>query len=657
MTTQFQDEIEALTGATEHLTYIEQVLAQSTLDRNAQSKSLERIAIVRDRLNDSNLYMTVVGGASTGKSTFINALLREQLLEAQTLTMTTTVSGVIRYGPALGLEVCFYPTPDRTGYPITRQLSVMHEPITLSDLPGIQSLSLRELIVALTTNDQIAQQLVSLTISHPAAFLASGICIVDTPGADAINDDHLRATQAAIAQADVAVIIMPARQIAAKSLLKMIARDLQLLPLLHRCLFLITSMDLIREPERDRLIRSARQRLECGLALAENQTLPPILTASAQSVVDAFSQEAPVVEADAARAYWQSQFEALEVTLFSRLKRQRAIAISEGVLRLLSDLFVALETDLAEKWAQHQAEQTALEDAVIIDLETFALQQHQDCQGRMTEILNKTLVWVEFAVARQRDHLLQAVEEKIGSAASLDDLKKYIKTDLTALLTRHQETLQDKVLAQFEVMSQAAQLINQIFDQRFSNAYQQLSALQQADVKTAGSMSVPLSARDLIETAIGSEALADTKLDQRIKGAAIAAVVGVLVLPSLPLLIASAVVGSVFGGLLGPSLETRKETLLADLQPKLRSHLSAVKSSVSQATKNYSQELQHALEQHIDDHVRQYAETVQTMRAQQQTALDHLGQRQETIGQHQQELIRRQNRIQTQMKALMAITL
>lgn len=654
MTTQSQAEIDSLTGATEHLSYIEQVLAENALGKDVRGKLLERIAAVRDRLNDSNLYMAIAGGASTGKSTFINALLKEQLLEARTLTMTTTVSSVIKYGPALSLEVCFYPTPDRTGRPINRKLSVIHEPITLSDLPSIQALSLRELIVALTTSDKVAQQLVSLTVIHPAAFLESGICIVDTPGADAINEAHLQATQAAIAHADAAIIITPARQIVSEALLKMITRDLQLLPLLHRCLFLITSMDLIRERERERLIRSARQRLERGLTMAENQVMPPILTVSAQAVVDGFSQEVPIVEDSAARAYWQSQFEDLEAALFSRLKRQRVIAISERVLRLLTDLFIAMEINLAGKWERHREERTALEDAVILDLETFALQQHQDCQERMAEILNKALVWVDFAVARRRDCLIEEVEKQIDNATSLGDLKKYMNDDLTASLTHSQEKLQEKVLEQFEVMAQAAQLMNQIFDQRFSKAYQRLSVLQQADVGTEGVMQVTLGARNLIDTASGSEALVDTKLNQRVKGAAIAMIVSAFALSGLWLLIPT-VVGSLFGGLLGPSLDMRKAKLLEELRPKLLSQFSKVESTVSQATKTYSQELQHAINQHIDKHVRQYAEMVHTMRSEQQTELDRLSQRQETIEQHQKDLTRRRGRIHAQMKALNAI--
>lgn len=655
MDMQHQDDLEALTGATDHLTYIEQVMGRYSLNNDVQCQLRDRIGFIRQRLNDQNLYMAVVGGASTGKSTFINALLKQQLLESRALTMTTTASTVIQSGEQLAIEVSFYPASDARRAVQTATFTPADEPITLPDLPGVQNLSLTDFIVCLTTSDEIAQRLVSLKVTHPAKFLREGICIVDTPGADATQAEHLQITREAVAQSDAAIIITPAKQIVSDSLLNMIVNELQLMPFLHRCIFLITGMDLIRQRERERLILATRQRLMRGLSLEDDKMLPPVLYTSAQAVVDGCSADAPIVD-PAERDYWQAQFQHLEGELFSRLKQQRALTVAEAVLRLLNDLFAALEKDLEQQWEQQKAERAALETAVIPDLAVFAQQQHDECEDRMADLLDETLIWAEAAVTRRRDRVIEKVEAAIEDTTSLNELKTFVDEEMSDLLTHQQKKLQKKVSDRFDKLYREAQAIRQVFDERFTEAYQRLSVIQQRNLNSGSWAKVTIGADDLVTSASGSGALAGVALQQRVKGAAIAVLVSAVVLPGLGLLL-PVILGSLFSGFFGPSLAQRQEQLLGEIRPKLVDQFLDVSITVRKATRTYHQQLQEAIDEHIDEHVARYSKTVEAMREEQQTEVARLKQLQATLAQLKTELSQRRDRIRAQMKVLNAIVI
>ena len=654
MSIQHQDNLEALTGATDHLAYIERVMGGYILIDDVQKKLRDRIYLIRQRLNDQNLYMAVVGGASTGKSTFINALLKQQLLESQALTMTTTTSTIIQYGEQLAVEVSFYPTEDRMTLPKTVHLTAADEPIAISDLLGVQNLSLTEFITRITTCNDIAGRLVSLRIIHPTSFLQDGICIVDTPGADVTHPEHLQITRDAVAQSDAAIIITPAKQIVSDALLTMIKDELQLMPFLHRCIFLITGMDMVRKRERDRLIQVAHQRLKLGLGLEDEQTLPPVLHAAAQAVVDEISEEIPIIADAAEREYWQTQFKNLEGELFSRLKQQRSLIVAEAVLRLLEELFSALEADLEHQWEQYKTEQAALESAVIPDLGVFTRQQHNECKDHMVDLLEETLVWAEATVGNQRDYVLEMVEEEIDDTTSLNELKTFVDEELSDLLTRQQQQLQKKVSQRFDIMYQEAQDIRQIFDRRFTEAYQQLSMIQQNALNSSGWANVSLGADDLVTTANDSKALAGVAIQQRVRGAAIAMLVSAVVLPGVGLLL-SAIVGSLLSGFFAPSLMERKAQLWKDIRPKLVAQFMEVSTNVRKATRNYHEQIKSAIDDYIDEHVAQYSQTVQAMRLEQQDELARLTQLQNTLESLKKELSQRRDRVRAQMKVLNAI--
>ncbi len=81
------------------LSRIESIIRSHPLETTSQFFCERLIATIRHRGNDDRLYLGVVGEFSSGKSTFINALLREQFLDSSATEGTTVIPTFIEYRP------------------------------------------------------------------------------------------------------------------------------------------------------------------------------------------------------------------------------------------------------------------------------------------------------------------------------------------------------------------------------------------------------------------------------------------------------------------------------------------------------------------------------------------------------------------------------
>ena len=98
--------VEVLAETQKHLHYSESVLKRKEIASQTRAELEKKLRRIRKRASDKDLYLAVVGRASTGKSTFINALLGTELLTARMTQMTTSAATSISYGELLEVEVC-----------------------------------------------------------------------------------------------------------------------------------------------------------------------------------------------------------------------------------------------------------------------------------------------------------------------------------------------------------------------------------------------------------------------------------------------------------------------------------------------------------------------------------------------------------------------
>src|SRR5579875_1294451 len=101
-----QDALHMWSDIDAHLQFAEQVIQKTELATQIRNRLLEQLWQIQLRRNDPQMYLAIVGEFNAGKSTFINALIGEELLKA-TVDVTTATSTRLCYGSQSELEIRF----------------------------------------------------------------------------------------------------------------------------------------------------------------------------------------------------------------------------------------------------------------------------------------------------------------------------------------------------------------------------------------------------------------------------------------------------------------------------------------------------------------------------------------------------------------------
>ncbi|MEI2579989.1 dynamin family protein [Scytonema sp. PRP1] len=637
------DELDALTDVEDHLQFAANIIEREEIYTALKSEIDFQINQIQKRRGDPNLYLAVIGEFSSGKSTFINALLRDDLLKTSVLP-TTAAATKLRYGSCLQVEVQLGGI--RPGIVKTR---VDSQQITVPWLPGVDGIDNREFIHVLTAKDEVAKDVKQLTITHPAPFLANSIVIIDTPGTNATSALHGEVTRKVIAnEADVAIIIIPATIPLSQSLASFLGDALRLF--LHRCVFVVTRMDQIRQREQSDMLNNLRSRLVEQLSIE-----PPILySCSAQVVMDDITGAEPIPPE---LLVWKERFEQLEKLLINRLCRERLLAISENVLRLLTRLFEQLEGSLRSHWENYQHRQEAIEREIIPDLALFTAEQQLLCQRMLDDAISTTIAKSGQCVEKYRDKTISKIYNAIFNAEDLQALENVVKNEAESILKTAQDELQQELQNKIKKISQAAIAASREFDSKFVEVYSRLQTLGGGfEIQKTMHDGVQLNTSDVFTSMQSLQEQMDTKDGfVAVGGIATGIAIGTAILPVVGTVIGGLVGFIVSGGIMGASLEKRKQQLWDKLGPSLDSHFNSVKGKTQDEIQTYARSVSNFLKQHINQYMAQYKATVEGISQVQETELQRLINLQTTMQADLQEIDRRRKSLSAKQQRLAAI--
>lgn len=321
----------------EHLQFVIKVVKQMRSSATCQVSVTEEglaeceqyIQCLQKKMSDRYLYVAVIGEFSSGKSTFINALLGDDLLKTSAL-VATSVATKLCYGEALTVEVRL--KGERSGIIKTYPHS---QKITISWLPGINGIDNRKLIHLITSSETLAKDVVNVTITQPSPFLANDVVIIDTPGTNALNIRHEEITCKILKQeADIAIVIIPATVPLSQTLAQFLTGTLH--SHLHRCLFVVNKIDQIPQSEIGIVLQTLRSRLVNILGIQ-----PLLLSACASQVfMDSIANESVIPEE---KIVWKDRFFQLKKMIIQRLQKNCYLAKSETLLSLLIELLTQLD--------------------------------------------------------------------------------------------------------------------------------------------------------------------------------------------------------------------------------------------------------------------------------------------------------------------------
>lgn len=152
------------------------------LKQSAAAAELEQLLV---RINEGRFFVACVGQFKRGKSTLLDALVGEQILPTGVVPVTT-VPTVLRYGSERAARV---------------RIDNKWHSIQPEDLA---------LYVAEESNPENQKKVDGVEAFLPSSLLASGMCLVDTPGIGSVFAGNTEATKDFIPQIDAAILVVGA---------------------------------------------------------------------------------------------------------------------------------------------------------------------------------------------------------------------------------------------------------------------------------------------------------------------------------------------------------------------------------------------------------------------------------------------------------------
>ena len=200
----------------------------------SHSPLLPRIDEEIRKLESQSFHLVVLGQFKRGKTTFVNALLEEELLPVGVLPVTSVVT-LIRSGREKRCDVLFADQHRETIAPAR-----LHEYVTERGNPENQ------------------KQVRAVELEHPASFLREGVTLVDTPGIGSLALHNTDRTLEFIPNIDAAVVVLSADLPITQAESEFLREVLKHVGTLF---FVLNKSDLVPERERRELLVYAREAL------------------------------------------------------------------------------------------------------------------------------------------------------------------------------------------------------------------------------------------------------------------------------------------------------------------------------------------------------------------------------------------------------------
>jgi len=638
----------------DHIQFAENVIERSQLPESQRGELHQLIQRIQQRQNDPNLYLAVIGEFSSGKSTFINALIRDNLLKTSAL-VTTAAATRLRYGQEINIEINFRQVPEiikprifwtrnaisviirfleNLGldfdivtaiedflndtvaflFSLFNSSNNLTNIITSEDIRA-KGIDIREFIHKVTSEEEIAQEVIDVNINHPATFLQNNIVIIDLPGTNATNTRHAQITREIVEnEADVAIVIIPATQPVSDTLAEFLISTIQ--SSLDRCIFVVSRMDQIRQREHNRMLANVRERLVDQLEVNPNK----LYSCSAQVVMDDVTGEQQAVNNP---EFWIEQFTQMQVEIIESLKAERNAIISENIQGLFGQLFNQIKSYLQSQWNQYKEKESKIQKETIQDIEYFKNQQYRECINMIDRTASRSENKINDHVDNFRDRTTAKVKEAIFGASDWDGLKYVVNTKVATILREQQNLLSDSIQNECQNLSQSAHEVGQYFDKKFTEVYRSLQALG-GRVETNSvfaSSNISINTYSVISSA--------QQLNSSSFGNAMAGLFS-----------------HVFRGL----LDERKQKIWNEIRPKIYNCFAEIKQQVQPTVKKDADNLKTAINQRINAYITHYKSVVDGMLNEQKMELQRLTQLQATIQADLGEIERRQLQIKVNLR-------
>ena len=383
-----------------HITYATTVLNRYNWDDSIKRSLKKQLDAIVAKQNDKVLNISVIGEFSTGKSSFINALVGHELLAVNVLQGTTVAITIIEYGASYSLSLV-----DKNGNSTT------------TEYKNINYLS--SALQHYTTDPSYADSISHVRVTLPSDILKNGFRIIDTPGTNSLEQWHEEITRRAINDiSDMSIILVDASRPMPETLVGFVESTLG--KNVKDCLFVANKIDIIRSRERNGMLQFIQKKINLEFDIEGAEILP----FASVALTNLFSKDIVTIDDDSK----QLTFDSLQ-SIFSFTAQKRIKTQAKKLLLLIDNMYANLNANITHVAQQYQEELRTLEQSKQMDFRPFIAQQIALRQKRfITSAQEKKRV-----TDMETDNLVNAaianINSKIDShtTSTLDGLSKYIK--------------------------------------------------------------------------------------------------------------------------------------------------------------------------------------------------------------------------------------
>lgn len=363
-------------------------------ERKTYAISLEAM---RKRLYDPEFRLAIVGDFSCGKSTFLNALIGEELLTTDTLP-TTAIPTYIRWNKEELLKqtghderryynpIVTLTTNDGKTYTLTKSVKKIFEQETNITLPE----KIGAAIDTLTTTNSLIGKINRVELTFREKKIFAHFCLIDTPGINPgaeESKEHILQTQKVLREEADAFVVLYSFKDAMNRGTEEFMKD-NAGHLMAGAIILLTKMDLVPPRQIEKIFRNTEQLVKERYG----QKNPKVYGIAALSALE-YRLGISNAEED---SKWADDFDKTITEIITQLSDRRTEIISRRILELMNELIESLTASISEQLMKLEKERETLERASIKNL------MHE-----FQETADRYIMPVVFNISRCRGEELQ----------------------------------------------------------------------------------------------------------------------------------------------------------------------------------------------------------------------------------------------------------
>lgn len=564
-----------------HIVFATTLMGKYDWEEATKHRLEKQVSAIVDKQNDNLLNISVIGEFSTGKSSFINALVGYELLAVNVIQGTTVAITIIEYSEQFSITLT-----DFSG----KSLKIIFKSID----------SLRQQLHIYTTDAAYAKKIDYVTVTLPSDILKNGYRIIDTPGTNSLELWHEEVTCRAIKElSDLSIILTDSTQPMPATLVSFL--DNTLGDSVESCAFVANKIDRIGDKERDGIIKFIGKKI-CQSFDIEN---PMVLPFSSVALTNSFAKETVSVDSGSFLLTTSSLERLLSYTAKQRLRAQ-----AQKILHLVDDIYSTLDNNIKSIAAQYQQELQMLERSRQTDFKPFISRQIYLRQKSFMAGAQDYKYKVESVCDSLASTAKNNIETKIQNYSTLDALSNYIKGSLSKDIKDEGRSIISGTEAQFKKLRTLFNKELKQFQKEFEREFDKLKILSVKFNLKPKDMVVRHSAHSANigpVTTLITEELSNENWAVG-GGAAAGAAIGTVLAPGIGTIVGTVI--GLFAGAAAPDTSGVKGKIKSKLSIPLHSYYRSVASDCMTNYNNFVDDIRSRLETEINRYYSTYASTI-----------------------------------------------